>query len=207
MPGESSTPFSTCLERLRLGDAAAREELVARAQEQLRKLTHQRLNRWPSLQRWVETDDVLQGALIRLHRALEAVKPESSQHFVRLAACQIRRELVDLGRKFFGPEGLAARHATPPLHSPGENTPVSPLDVPQNTNDPFSLSAWTELHNQVEQLPDDERETFEQLWYLGLSQTEAAEALGVDRTTVIRRWHRARRRLLHSLQGNLPGAS
>jgi len=205
MPSESPTSFTTCLERLRLGDVAARGELIARAQERLRQLAHQRLWDWPHLQRWVETDDVLQGALIRLDRALQVVRVPSSQDFVRLAACQIRRELHDLGRRFFGPEGLAVRHATPPVNAALENTPVSPLEAPQGTNQPENLALWTEMHEQVEQLPDDEREVFEQLWYLGLSQTEAAEALDVDRTTVIRRWQRARARLLEKLHGDLPG--
>jgi RNA polymerase sigma-70 factor (ECF subfamily) len=205
MPDDSPTPFHTCVERYRLGDPAARDELITRVQDRLRRLTHQKLRTWPHLQRWVETDDVLQGALVRLHRALQAVTPTSGRHFLHLAACQIRRELIDLGRHFFGPGGLAARHATPAPGAPTESTPVSPHEPAQSTDEPATLTAWTELHEQAEQLPEDEREVFDCLWYLGLAQTEAAEALGVDRTTIIRRWHRARRRLLEKLKGNLPG--
>jgi len=130
---------------------------------------------------------------------LETVKPESSRHFVALAAEQVRRELIDLGRHFFGPEGMAAHHVTPPPNRAGENTPVG-NEPPQTTHDPAALAVWTEFHEQVQGLPDEEREVFEQTWYLGLAQTEIAEALGVDRSTVIRRLQRAKRTLFRESQ-------
>ncbi len=54
---------------------------------------------------------------------------------------------------------------------------------------------WTEFHQQVEALPEDEREVFNLLWYGELTQAEAAEILGIAVRTVIRRWQAARVRL------------
>ena len=39
------------------------------------------LRGYPHLQRWEQTDDVYQTALLRLHQALSQVTPESAQHF------------------------------------------------------------------------------------------------------------------------------
>ena len=54
-----------------------------------------------------------------------------------------------------------------------------------------ALAQWTELHQHIDALPDDEREVVGLLFYQGLSQAEAAELLGVSVRTVQRRWHSA----------------
>src|SRR5256885_9614190 len=50
---------------------------------------------------------------------------------------------------------------------------------------------WTELHEQIGALPDEEREVVGLLFYQGLSQAETAEVLGISLRTVQRRWHDA----------------
>ena len=60
------------------------------------------------------------------------------------------------------------------------------------------LARWTEMHRRIGQLPGAERETFNLLWYLDLTQEEAAQVLGVSRRTVIKRWQKARL-LLHEV--------
>jgi RNA polymerase sigma factor (sigma-70 family) len=54
---------------------------------------------------------------------------------------------------------------------------------------------WGDFHDKVEALPDEEREVVELLWYQDLPQHEAAEVLGVDPSTVKRRWRAARQKL------------
>ena len=76
--------------------------------ERLQTLAHVMLRDYPRVKRWEETADVLQNALIRLHRALQTVIPPSPRDFFRLATLQIRRELVDLARHYYGPEGIGA---------------------------------------------------------------------------------------------------
>jgi RNA polymerase sigma factor (sigma-70 family) len=71
---------------------------------------------------------------------------------------------------------------------------------------PDRLAAWTEFHEQVERLPEEEREVFSLLWYKGLSQAEAAEVLGVSDRTIKRRWQSARLHLHEALGGQLPEA-
>jgi len=50
---------------------------------------------------------------------------------------------------------------------------------------------WSEFHEHVEKLPDDEREVMDLLWYQGLTQEEAAAVLKVSDRTVKRRWQSA----------------
>src|SRR5262245_20688111 len=71
------------------------------------------LKGFPKVHRWEQTDDVLQNAALRLHRTLQQMAVEPSRHFFRLAALNIRRELLDLAKHYYGPLGQGARHATP----------------------------------------------------------------------------------------------
>ena len=52
-----------------------------------------------------------------------------------------------------------------------------------------------DLHEQVDALPDKEREVVDLLFFLGLSQQEAADVLRVPLTTVQGRWRSARVKL------------
>src|SRR5262249_12667200 len=116
-----------------------------------------------------------------------------------------RRELIDLWRHYFGPQGTGANYATPPPPSArGEGGPV-PFDGPaDSSNDPGKLAGWGEIHRQIGLLPDDEREVFDLHWYQGLTHAEAAELLGVSVSMVKRRWQSARIRLMEALGGELP---
>src|SRR5438128_1367023 len=100
------------LDLLRQGDDQARCQLVSHACERLRRLTSRMLKGYPGVGRWEQTDDVLQNALLRLWRAMEAIQPESVRHFYNLAALQIRRELIDLAHHHLGPQGQGAKHHT-----------------------------------------------------------------------------------------------
>jgi RNA polymerase sigma factor (sigma-70 family) len=144
--------------------------------------------------RWEDTDDVLNNALMRLYKALEAAPPESIQSFLRLAAHQIRRELIDLSRHYFGPEGHGANYSS---NLPGKSNGGPGRDQEPITTslDSVKLVIWTEFHEKVEALPDDERAVFDLVWYQDMTQAEAAKVLNVSVPTVKRRWLAARTRL------------
>ena len=150
------------------------------------------------MRRWVETDDVLQNSLMRLMRALEKVEVESPRHFLALSALQIRRELIDLARHYYGPAGLGANHESRAGVDSKQRENVEAID---QADQPNSLAQWAELHEQIGSLPNTERETLDILYYDGLSQAEAAKILGVSVRTVQRRWHNAML-LLHDKIGD-----
>ncbi len=64
---------------------------------------------------------------------------------------------------------------------------------------------WALLHEQIDQLPADEQEIVELLWFHDLRQSQAADLLAIDVRTVRRRWQRARLKLFDALGGELPG--
>jgi RNA polymerase sigma-70 factor (ECF subfamily) len=202
-PTSRTVQIQGWLDRLRAGDESARQELLACACQRLVRLTRKMLRSYARVRRWEETDDVFQNATLRLYRALGEVCPTGPADFFRLAALNIRRELLDLARHYYGPRGLGAHHesaARPdsPGDSASDEEPASP------STGPDQLAAWAEFHEKVERLPDEEREVFDLLWYQELSQAEAASLLGVSERTIKRRWQSARLNLHQALDGVLP---
>lgn len=191
------------LDRLRAGDELARRELIECACQRLERLTRKMLHGWQRVHRWEETSDVMQNAMLRLYRALASAQPASVADFFRLAALNIRRELFDLAKHYYGPCGAGARHATIGLRAQGSEEPAA-WEPAESDSDPARAAAWAEFHAQVETLPDEEREVFDLLWYQELSQAEAAGVLGVSERTVKRRWAAARLSLHKLLGGTLP---
>ncbi|MFL5340532.1 MAG: RNA polymerase sigma factor [Gemmataceae bacterium] len=189
------------LDGLHAGDSAARGELLAATSERLTRLTRRMLKDYPRVRRWEQTDDVLQNALLRLLRALDQVRPATLREYFRLAALQIRRELLDLARHYYGPQGAGAHHASHADADDPERPAGLAPDVSNSTHDPARLASWSEFHQQVEALPADTREVFELIWYQALSQVEAAKVLGVNERTVQRHWQAARLELHAALQG------
>src|SRR5262245_37744057 len=116
----SSTLIQQCIERLNAGDSKARDDLIRHSYARLERLTRRMLQDFARLQGRAEAEDVLQSALMRLLRALEAVAFSSVREYFRLAAIQIRRELYDLAKHHFGPEGSGAWRAEPTADAHGK---------------------------------------------------------------------------------------
>ena len=192
------------IHRLKAGDEQARKELLNCACERLTSLTRKMLKGFGRVKRWEQTDDVMQNALLRLYRTLEHVQPESSVDFYRLAALNIRRELLDLAKHYYGPCGLGANYTSVNMSADQTATDLGGRVALAPEEDPAQLEAWTAFHDQVERLPDEEKEVFDLLWYQELSQAETAELLEVSVRTVKRRWASARLKLHETLGGQLP---
>lgn len=202
-PAARTEQLQGWLLRLRAGDQSALDELLRHVSGRLQRLTRQMLRSHPAVKRWAETDDVLQGALMRLVRAVQTVQPDTMREFFGLATQQIRRELIDLARHYYGPQGLGTNQANP-VEEPGENEP--PQDKPDLTFEPSSLAEWGEFHRKIDELPEEEREVVGLLFYQGLPQADAATLLNVTVRTVQRRWHSALVKLHESLKGHWPGS-
>jgi RNA polymerase sigma-70 factor (ECF subfamily) len=178
------------LDRHRGDDVVARNELIRHCQERLRLLTRQMLHRYPALRQWEDTSDVFQNVLFRLDRALREVTPPSTRDLLSLASALIRRELIDLWRHHFGPEG-AGRHQEPP----GWPEVAAP-ERSDDSDDPYNLAVWGEVHGYIAALDVADRELFELLYYQGLTQEEAATLLNIPPRTLRRRWQAARLRFM-----------
>lgn len=191
MTNADTIELQACLDRHNAGDRAGRDRLLGYARERLLRLTRKMLGDFARVRRYEETDDVLQNALVRLVRRLEAVRVSTVGEFFRLAAGEIRRELIDLARHYYGPLGAGRNEASmPEASSPdGDGTPVDPGE---RTGDPSRLALWTDFHEAVERLPADERDVFSLIWYHELGQEQVAGLLGISVPTVKRRWLTAR---------------
>jgi RNA polymerase sigma-70 factor (ECF subfamily) len=196
-------PIEPLLLELKSSDPAtfeeARRKLVEHSGKRLEILTRRMLRTHPRLRRWEETADVFQNALWRLYRSLESVRPETPGQFFGLAATQIRRELIDLSRHHFGPEGQAANHHT-------DRPQAEPLVLrePASGSEPETIEEWSRFHLAIDRLPEPERDVVHLLWYEGLSQTAAAAALGVSDRTIKTRWRNAKLTLRDALKGESP---
>jgi RNA polymerase sigma-70 factor (ECF subfamily) len=162
---------------------------VGRTYKRLRLLARKMLRRYERVREMEQTDDVLQGALVRLSRALAEVRLNSAKHYYNLAAVQIRRELLDLAAKHTRPLGEAANRCRG--LDDGIAEAVNGSAEPRYA-EPGSLEDWSEFHRQAGLLPEEESEVFNLLWYHEMSQEQAAAVLGVSARTVKRRWQSAR---------------
>lgn len=195
---DTTQRLQRCLDRLHAGEESAREDLLRHSRDRLLTLTRRMLWRFPNVRRWEETDDILQQTLLRLDRMLDRVEVGSTRDFLRLAATNIRRLLIDYARHYGGPRGLGTNHATPDHDESGDRAPGEAAPEAE------AMLGWSEFHERVSALPDEEAEAFELLWYHELTQEEAARLLGLSVSTVKRRWQAARIRLMESFGGELP---
>jgi RNA polymerase sigma-70 factor (ECF subfamily) len=168
----------------------------------LRHVSRNMLAGFPDVQRWDQTDDIFQQAALRLHRALQQTTPESRRHLENLAALQVRRTLIELGRSYATRVSMNRRRWTP---EPGRSGRCRIDEYPASgESDPARLIEWVELHEQIELLPADEQEVFQLIWYRELPKSEVARILNVDLRTVQRRWRAARESLASRCDGMPP---
>ena len=60
-----------------------------------------------------------------------------------------------------------------------------------DADEEIPIERWEQFHAAVERLPAEQREVFKLIWYLGLDQRGAADALGLSVRTLARRWAEA----------------
>ena len=182
-----------CLKRLAKGDDSAREEILEVCNERLQQLSSRLLGRFAKVRRWDDTGDIAQGAALRLYRALRETVPDSPRGLMGLMATQIERELIDLARKHAGPMSYAANHGTNVRKgADGDVFLVDEAEDAHDQHDEIPLGRWESFHRAVENLPEEHREVFKLVWYLGADRESAAKALGLSVRTVGRRWLEAR---------------
>ena len=183
---------------------AARDALVTAAIDHMRSVAHRMARGFPQVRRWDETDDVVQGASLRLARALDAVVPADERHLLNLIAAQVRRELIDLSRRYAGAESFARYHETNLGRVDGSEVFRSDVAEDPVNSDAESVGSWTRFHEAADALVDEDRELFNLVWFLGLNQEQAAKALGCSVRTISRRWDAVKQRLVVQLKGQAP---
>ncbi len=177
------------------------EATLASVLDFLRRVCGTLLADFPDVHRWDQTDDVFQQAALKLFKSLQEVRPESRRHLENLAALQVRRTLIELGRKYAARATMNQQRWTPSRRNAGgsvlENAPAG------IESDPQKLIEWVELHEQIDRLSNEDREVFQLIWYREFHKDDVASLLNVDVRTVQRRW-RSARETLADCYGQLP---
>jgi len=194
-PSLETVQLREYVQRWQAGDSKAADELLRRIGERVERLVRRMLRGYPNVRSWADTGDIFQGAVCRLLNTLRKLAPANTRDFFNLAAVHIRRELLDLARKYAGKQELRARGQD---ESDEDEQPVAEQVEPEE------LEMWTRLHETVEQLPAEDREVFSLVFYHGWTQPQIAELFTVNERTIRRRWQSACLELSRRLGGQLP---
>ena len=189
------------LARLRPGDAPAEpvvRELLAGAVNRLHMLCRSMLLRgYPRLTQPplnLQAEEMLSALTERLLKALREARPKNVRQFFALANQHIRWELNDVARRL---DKQAPRV---------EMRESFVAAAPETSGAPLGARA-TRIFEAIDKLPDDEREAFDLVRIQEMTQTEAAEVLGVGVRTVQRRLNRALVLLAEALPDLRPATS
>ncbi|HWB09751.1 MAG TPA: sigma-70 family RNA polymerase sigma factor [Pirellulales bacterium] len=133
----------------------------------------------------LQVEELLSAVTERLLKAMREVRPRTVRQFFALANQHMRWELNDLARRL------------------DERPPAVSLNDEHLPSPPSSGSALSANGHRmlaaIEELPEDEREVFGLVRVQGMTQTEAAQVLGVAAITVKRRLNRGLRLLTEQL--------
>ena len=190
MDEDGSVELQGLLDRLRRGDREARRLLLERACERLRRLAGRMLHgSFPELARRHELDSVVHETWLRLLQALERTEPPTVVDFFRLAAHKFRQVLLDMA------QSERRRGQREVLGLSGADSVGPAASAAGTTYDPARLALWTEFHEKVATLSEQERAVFEMHYYLELPQAEIARVLGLHPRKVSYLWIAATEKL------------
>ena len=166
------------------GDSPAEpvvRSLLGRAAGRLHKLCASLLYRsYPRLMRAplnLESEEMLSAVVERLMKALRKARPGNVRQFFRIANQHMRWELNDVCRRLDNQAQaaqLGSQVAAMPESEASELTPVA-----------------CRILETIDDLPEEERESFELVRIQGMSSAEAAALLDVTPRTMQRRVNRA----------------
>jgi RNA polymerase sigma factor (sigma-70 family) len=139
----------------------------------------------------LQVEELLGAVAERLLKALREARPQTVRQFFGLANQHIRWELNDLARRLDEqPTAVELREGLVP--------------APASSGSGLTPNGRRMLE-AIENLPEEEREAFCLVRVQGMTQTEAAQLLGVSAVTVKRRLNRGLRLLTEQLADLRPG--
>jgi RNA polymerase sigma factor (sigma-70 family) len=134
----------------------------------------------------LQADEMLSSVVERLLKAMRQVHPQTVRQFFALANQHMRWELNDLARRLDEQApAVELRDSLVPAPAESSVSQVSP-----NTR---------RILESIEGLPEEEREVFSLVRIQGMTQTDAAQVLGVSPKTVQRRLNRGLMQLAEQL--------
>ena len=171
------------LHAIQEGDAQASAQLIPLLYEELRKLASQRLAR-ESPGQTLQATALVHEAYLRLVGDADAARWENRAHFFGAAAEAMRRILVESARrkaslKRGGGRGKSQR----------EELDEDRIEAPQRSDD---LVALDEALNRLAAIDHGKAELVKLRYFAGMTLPQAAEVLGIARSTADAWWRYAR---------------
>ena len=199
-------PTQVLLDRVRDGDEAALNGLLARHRDAIRRMIDRRMDR--VVQHRVDASDIVQDVLLEANRRLGDYLANPTMPFRLWLRHMARDRLIDAHRR----HRVAASRSVDrevSLAAPGTADDRSRNDAVGQIADreltPAAAATWHELERRfaaaVEQLDDADREIVLLRHFEHLSTADAAAALGLSKPAAGMRYLRAMRRLRVLLDG------
>ncbi|MEI6566639.1 MAG: sigma-70 family RNA polymerase sigma factor [Verrucomicrobiota bacterium] len=197
MTGDSNLIIQDLEKRLRSGDQQALADLFSRERERLWRVIHFRLAE--PLRRRLEPDDVLQEAFLAATKRLEhyATSPTTSP-FIWLRMI-VNQTLNDLHREHLGAQKRDASLDVS-IHAHSQSTSASvAIQLVGAFISPSRAAARADIlaavYATIEQMDPTDREVLALRHFEELTNSEVAEALGIEQKAASIRYIRALRRL------------
>jgi RNA polymerase sigma factor (TIGR02999 family) len=177
------------LEAINQGDGHAAEQLLPLVYDELRRLAAQQLAQ-ESPGQTLQATALVHEAYIRLVDTDELQSWNSRGHFFAAAALAMRRILVDQAR----------RKQANKRGGGGQRVPLDAIDVASNPPD-HDLLDIDEALTRLDAEDSQAARLIQLRYFTGLSIEDAAEAVGLSRSSAYEHWAYARMRLRCFLQG------
>lgn len=179
MAVQSEHEISQLLRRHAAGDREALDRLVPLVYEELRRIARRQL-RGEQDREELQTTALVNELYLRLIDE-QAVDWRDRTHFFAIAARAMRRIIVDFARRRYAQKRGGGKRAGPP-------TPEQLVTV----GEAETIVAINEALDRIAEFNDRLATVVECRFFVGMSEKETAEALGINSRTVQRDWVRAR---------------
>jgi RNA polymerase sigma-70 factor (ECF subfamily) len=192
------------LDRAGAGDDQARDELLARHRESVRRMIAMRLD--PAIVQRVDASDVVQDVLLEASRRLADYLKSPAMPFHLWLRHIAKDHLIDAHRKHHQAQKRGVEREQPLVRRGWDQQ--SSLDLAGQLFDqdltPASAAIQHELerrlHDALDQLAEDDREVILMRHFEQLSNQDVAETLGLTEAAASMRYLRAIRRLRDLLE-------
>jgi len=205
-PAADPAPTQVLLDRVRDGDEAALNGLLARHRDAIRRMIDRRMDR--VVQHRVDASDIVQDVLLEANRRLGDYLANPTMPFRLWLRHMARDRLIDAHRRHrVAASRSVDREVSPAAPPAGDDRSRDDVvgQIADRELTPAAAATWHELERRfaaaVERLDEADREIVLLRHFEHLSTADAATALGLSKPAAGMRYLRAMRRLRVLLDG------